>query len=143
MPSSRDLPNSGIEPVSPVALTLQVDPLLLSHWEIPRTIKAQANLTPTFLPWSSLVAQRLKASACNAGDLGSVPGLGRSPGEGNGSPLQYSCLENPMDGGAWWVTVHGLAKSRTQLSDFALLAVAYMVLLVSTPALTQTTTRWQ
>ena len=42
-----------------------------------------------------------KASACNAGDLGSNPGLGRSPGEGNGNPLQYSCLENPMDGGAW------------------------------------------
>ena len=43
----------------------------------------------------------VKASACNAGDLGSIPGLGRSPGEGNGNPLQYSCLENPMDGGAW------------------------------------------
>ena len=42
-----------------------------------------------------------KGSACNAGDLGSIRGLGRSPGEGNGSPLQYSCLENPMDGGAW------------------------------------------
>ena len=44
-----------------------------------------------------------KASAYNAGDLGSIPGLGRFPGEGNGDPLQYSCLENPMDGGAWWV----------------------------------------
>ena len=43
----------------------------------------------------------VKASACNAGDLGSIPGLGRSPGEGNGNPLQYSCLENPVDGGAW------------------------------------------
>ena len=42
-----------------------------------------------------------KASACNAGDPGSIPGLGRSPGEGNGNPLQYSCMENPMDGGAW------------------------------------------
>ena len=49
----------------------------------------------------------VKASACNVGDLGSIPGLGRSPGEGNGNPLQYSCLENPMDGGAWWATVHG------------------------------------
>ena len=56
--------------------------------------------------------------ACNAGDLGSIPGWGRSPGEGNGNPLQYSCLENPMDGGAWWATVHGVAKSRTRLSDF-------------------------
>ena len=59
----------------------------------------------------------VKASASNMGDLGSIPGLGRFPGEGNGNPLQYSCLENPMDGGAWWATVHGVAKSRTQLSD--------------------------
>ena len=51
-----------------------------------------------------------KESACNAGDLGSVPGLGRSPGEGNGNPLQYSCLENPMDIGAWQATVHGVKR---------------------------------
>ena len=63
-------------------------------------------------------ASEVKASACNAGDLDLIPGLGRSPGEGNGKPLQYSCLENPMDGGAWWVTVHGVTKSRTQLSHF-------------------------
>ena len=60
----------------------------------------------------------VKASACNVGDLGLIPGSGRSPGEGNGNPLQYSCLENPTDGGAWWATVHGVVKSRTQLSDF-------------------------
>jgi len=59
-----------------------------------------------------------KESACNAGDLGLIPGSGRSSGEGNGNPLQYSCLKNPMDGGAWWATVHGVAKSWTQLSDF-------------------------
>ena len=59
-----------------------------------------------------------KASANNAGDPGSIPGLGRSPGAGNGNPLQYSCLENPMDGGAWWATIQGVAKSRTRLSDF-------------------------
>ena len=59
-----------------------------------------------------------KASACNAGDPGSIPGLGRSPGEGNGNPLQYSCLDNPMDRGAWRATVHEVAKSQTQLSDF-------------------------
>ena len=52
-----------------------------------------------------------KASARNAGDLGLIPALGRSPGEGNGNPLQYSCLENSMDGGAWWATVHGVGKS--------------------------------
>ena len=60
----------------------------------------------------------VKASAWNAGDLGSIPGLGRSPGGGNGTPLQYSCLENPMDGGAWWAIAHGVAKSQTWLSDF-------------------------
>ena len=60
----------------------------------------------------------VKASACNAGDLGSIPGLGRSPGGRHGNPLQYSCLENPLDGGAWWATVHGVAKNRTRLSDF-------------------------
>ena len=58
-----------------------------------------------------------KESACNAGDLGSVPGLGRSSGELNGNPLQYSCLENSMNRGAWWATVHGIAKSWTLLSD--------------------------
>ena len=59
-----------------------------------------------------------KASARNVGCPGSIPGSGRSPGKGNGNPLQYSCLENPMDGGAWWATVHGDTKSRTRLSDF-------------------------
>ena len=60
----------------------------------------------------------VKAPVCNAGDLGSIPGSGRFPGEGNGNPLQYSCLENPMDRGTWWATVHGVAKSWTRLSDF-------------------------
>ena len=57
-----------------------------------------------------------KESACSAGDLGSIPGLGRSTGEGNGNPLQYPCLKNIMDRGAWWATVHGVAKSQVQLS---------------------------
>ena len=68
-----------------------------------------------------------KASAYNAGDLGSIPGSGRSPGEGNGSPLQYSCLENPMDGGAWWTTVHRVAKSQTWLSDITSLHFTFSV----------------
>ena len=55
----------------------------------------------------------VKASACNVGDQGLIPGLGRPPGEVNGNLLQYSCLENTMDGGAWWATVHGVAKSWT------------------------------
>ena len=60
-----------------------------------------------------------KMSAYNVGDLGSISGSGRSPREVNGNPLQYSCLENPMDRGAWWAKVHGVAKSRTRLSDFS------------------------
>ena len=59
-----------------------------------------------------------KESACNAGDPCSIPGLGRSPGEGYGNPLQYSCLEDPMDGGAWQATYHGVTKSRTWQSNF-------------------------
>ena len=62
-----------------------------------------------------------KVSSGNVGDSGSFPGLGRSPGEGNGSPLQDSCLENSMDGGAWSATVHGIMKSRTRLSDFTMI----------------------
>ena len=54
-----------------------------------------------------------KESACSAGDLGLIPGWGRSPGEGNVYPLQYSCLENPMDRGAWWAAAHGVAQSLT------------------------------
>ena len=61
------------------------------------------------LPWGS----DGKESACNPGDPGSIPESGRSPGEGNGNSLQYSCLENPMEGGAWWATVHGVTKSWT------------------------------
>jgi hypothetical protein len=59
-----------------------------------------------------------KAFAYKAGDPGLISRLGRSPGEGNGNPLQCSCLENPMDGGVWWATVHVVAKSRTRLTDF-------------------------
>ena len=51
-----------------------------------------------------------KESACSAGDPGSIPGLGRSPGAGNGKPLQYPCLENPMDKGAWWAAIHGITR---------------------------------
>ena len=58
-----------------------------------------------------------KESTCNAGDSSLIPGLGRSPGEGNGNPLQCSCLENPMDRGVWWATVHGSIKSRTRLNE--------------------------
>ena len=62
--------------------------------------------------WDSLVAQTVK-SACSVGDLSLIPGLGRSPGEGNGNSLQYSCLENPMDQRAWQATIRSLVKSQT------------------------------
>ena len=64
-------------------------------------------------PWAS----DSKESACNAGDPGSIPWPGRSSGEGHGNPLQYSCLDNLMDRGAWWATVHKLQKSRTGLNN--------------------------
>ena len=76
--------------------------------------------TPT-QPWvfgASLVAQRVKNLPASAGDAGSIPGSGRSPGEGNDNPLQHSWLENPMDRGAWRATVQGVAKSWTWLSNF-------------------------
>ena len=72
--------------------------------------------THTFLySWASLIAQKVKSEECayNEGDPDSMTGSGRSPGEGNGNPLQYSCLENPMDGGAWHATVQGVSKSQT------------------------------
>ena len=70
-------------------------------------------IRPVGFPCSSVSQD----SACSAGDPGSIPGLGRSPGEGNGNPLQYPYLENLTDRGAWWAAVHGVAKSRAQLSD--------------------------
>ena len=69
---------------------------------------------------ASLVAQLVKNLPANAGDardVGSIPGLGRGPGGEHGNPLQYSCLENSTDGGAWWATVHGVAKNQIQLSE--------------------------
>ena len=69
---------------------------------------------------ASLVAQLVKnlpAFAGDTGDVGLVPGLGRSPGGGHDNPFQYSCLESPMDRGAWWATVRGVTKSQTRLSD--------------------------
>ena len=59
----------------------------------------------------------VKNPPASAGDADSIPGSGISPGEGNDNPLQYSCLENPMDRGGWWVTIHGVTKSQTQLSS--------------------------
>ena len=65
--------------------------------------------------WSSYVALVVENAPANAGDAGSIPRSGRSPGEGNGNPLRYSCLKNPMDRGAWRAAVHGVAQSQTRL----------------------------
>ena len=68
----------------------------------------------------ALVANNLSANAGDTRDMGTVPGSGRSSGGGNGSPLQYSCLENPTDRGAWWAIVHGVAKGQTQLKQLSM-----------------------
>ena len=73
-------------------------------------------------PGDAIVVKNLPANAGDIRDAGLIPGSGRSSGEGNGSPFQYSCLENPMDGGAWWARVHGVTKSQTQLTDFTFLS---------------------
>ena len=91
-PSPGDLPNPGIKPRSPA---LQAD-----------------SLPGTTLRFSGFpCGSDHRESSCNAGDLGLIPGSGRYPGEGNGNPLQYSCLENPMDRGAWQATVHRVTES--------------------------------
>ena len=79
-----------------------------------------------------LVVKNLPASVGGAGDVGSIPGSGRSSGEGNGNPLQYSCLGNPMDRGAWWAAVHGVAKSRTRLSMHTY--TLYIIIMADTSA---------
>ena len=82
-------------------------------------INCNINYIYKFINYSvALAVKKLPANSGNLRDVGSIPGSGRFPGEGIGYPLQCSCLENPMDRGAWLATVHGVAKSRTQLSDF-------------------------
>ena len=90
--------------------------LVLTIWWCP-CVESSLGLLENGVCYNQRGGSEVKVSACNTGDLGLIPGSGRSPGEGNGNPLQYSCLENPMDGGAWWATVHGVAKSWTWLSD--------------------------
>ena len=102
-------------------------------WSPPRPTESDSEAGPSnlrfkkpFLHWASLIAPSLgfhdssvgKESACYAGDPGSIPRLGKIPGEGIGYPFQYSGLENSMDRGAWQATVHGVAKTQTRLSDF-------------------------
>ena len=128
-PPPGDLPDPVNKLTSPASPALQTDSLPLEppgkpvnpklliyyhspkqHFQFARTICYHLTMFPG--------GSEVKASACNVGDLSSIPGSGRSLGEGNGNPLQYSCLENPLDRGAWCAAVHGVAKSRTRLSDF-------------------------
>ena len=131
-PFPGDLLDPGIEPRSPA---LQADSLpyepqrKMQPWELfnhsePQFLPLQngEEFLPSCYNGASQVALVVKNMLANAGyirDEDSIPGLGRSPGEGNGNPLQYSCLENPMDRGAWWVTVHGIERIRYDWSDLA------------------------
>ena len=112
----RDLPHPGIKPAS-------LSPPAFAGTFF-TTVPPGKPLCQNYKKWQCYMSfpggSDGKMSAYNAGDRGSIPGSGRSPGEGNGNPLQYSCLEHLMDGGAWLATVHGVAKSRTQLSDFTI-----------------------
>ena len=138
-PSPGEIPDPGMEPVSPALAgrffttepprkpclhtyyiffrtVWNTMPLYMCHWVFPK------NKNFFFINHSMIIKgfpgdSDGEESTCNAGDLGSLPGLGRSPGGGHGNPLQYSCLENPMDRGAWWATFHGVSKSWTQLNN--------------------------
>ena len=130
-PPPGDLPDPRTTAVSVSSLQWQVGSLplapprkLLFVWVTPQFTNSELVLWKVVqglficILWASQVARVVKNLPANAGDVreaGSIPGLGRSPGGGNGNPLQYSCLENPMDRGALWATVHRVAKSQTRL----------------------------
>ena len=93
--------------------------LKFSFYLVTSGVSVPPYLRPAYDFKASLVAQMVKNLPANAEDPGWISGLGRSPGEGNGNPLQYSCLENLLDRGAWWAIVHEVAKSWTRLRDLA------------------------
>ena len=121
------LPGSGRSPGgrhgNPLQYSCLENPMDRGAWRatvhgVPRVEHNRAAKRSAARTWVGLpCGSDSKESARNAGDLGSIPGLGRSPGKGNGNLLQYSCLENPMDRGARWATVHWVTKSQTWLSD--------------------------
>ena len=108
-PSPGDLPDPGIEPRSPA---LQADDLT-SEPPGKHIQNSFSKLLPLFMPQVVLVVKNSPTNTGDIRDVSSIPGLGRSPVGGNGNLLQYSCLENPMDRGAWWATVRGVAESGT------------------------------
>ena len=116
-PPLRDLPNLGMEPMSPAAPTLAGRFFTTEPSGKPCLSDVRTSIH--YIPCSSvgfLGGLVGKESACNAGDSDSIPGSGRYPGEENGNPLQHSCLENPMDRGAWQATVHRVARARHNLA---------------------------
>ena len=107
-----------------VAMTILGKSSLPYSWRLPRNVSCKGHIPldltrVTVQRWASQVALVVRYPPANAGDMGSIPGSGRSPGERHGNPLQYSCLENPMDSGAWWATVHRVTQSWTRLSNLA------------------------
>ena len=124
-PHGLTLSGSSVHGILQACVCLQCGRPRFNPWVGRIPWRRQWQPTPALLPgesqgWRSLTVcgSDGKASTCNVGDPDSIPGLGGSPGEGNGNPLQYSQLENPKDGGAWRATVHGVPKSQTLLSDF-------------------------
>ena len=122
-PSPEDLPNPGIKPMFPAlqADALPSEPPGKPDQKSPKkTNKKNRMFTVEKSFPGGAVVKNLPADVGNARDVGLIPGSERSPGEGNGNPLQYSCLENSMNRGSWWTTVHEVAKSQTGLSTYAL-----------------------
>ena len=110
-------------PRTPPSITTSIPYIHYFHLEFPPYIPF-SSMNLSVMPQTEFILYFLfpcgsdgKESACNARDPGLIPGLGRSPGKENGNPLQYSCLENSLDRGVWWVTIHGVSKSQTRLSD--------------------------
>ena len=87
-----------------------------SHWAVEQVTQEKGTNKTCKISGGSVV----KNPPASAGDMGSIPGSGRSPGTGHGNPLQYSCLGNPMDRGAWWAAAHGVTKNQTQLNNYTI-----------------------
>ena len=107
---------------------------LLFLWAVPPCGQIEEHIysllghvPPALSRWGFPGGSGVKNPLATAGDAASIPGLGRSPGEGNGNPLQHSCLENPIDRGAWQATIHGVAKSPTWLSDWTRTTTKYEI----------------
>ena len=116
------MPNTGWKLAQAVLINVMICGISSEHWQLQVTLKNVIVIMAVILTWGLPCCLSSKESAWNivvAGDSGLIPGWGRSPRGGRGKPLQYSCLENPMDRGARQAIVHGATESQTQLSDWA------------------------